>query len=168
MGDSLVEESLAPEARRLTEVAAKRGKELMVPGDLVVADSFSAGARLKAVSPPEVPEGWRAMDLGPQSAERCAGVIRQAGTVFWNGPVGVYELAPFMVGTQVLARAVADCPGMTVVGGGDSAAALVKLGLADMVTHLSTGGGASLEFVEGRVLPGVACLERAPLKGVEV
>jgi phosphoglycerate kinase len=101
------------------------------------------------------------MDIGPRSAERFADIIRRAGSVFWNGPVGVFEFEPFMAGTEAVARAVADCPGMTVVGGGDSAAALARLGLADRVTHLSTGGGASLEFMEGRTLPGVACLEAA-------
>jgi phosphoglycerate kinase len=167
MGDSLVEKDLVGEARRLMDEAGRRGKELLLPGDLVVADAFAAEAGRMTVSPPDVPEGWRAMDMGPESAERFAAVIREAGTVFWNGPVGVFELAPFMEGTRTLARAVAACPGMTVVGGGDSAAALSQLGLADSVTHLSTGGGASLEFVEGKVLPGVACLEQALREGAE-
>jgi len=162
MGDSLVEPELAGEARRVTEEAARLGKTLLLPDDLVVADAFSGEASRRVVSPPDVPAGWRAMDVGPASAARFAEVVRSAGSVFWNGPVGVFEFEPFMAGTRVLARAVAGCPGFTVVGGGDSAAALTELGLDDKVGHLSTGGGASLEFMEGKVLPGVACLEESP------
>jgi phosphoglycerate kinase len=162
MGDSLVEPELAGEARRVTEEATHLGKTLLLPDDLVVAEAFSAEASRRVVSPPDVPAGWRAMDMGPASAARFAEVVRSAGSVFWNGPVGVFEFEPFMAGTRVLARAVAGCPGFTVVGGGDSAAALTELGLDDKVGHLSTGGGASLEFMEGKVLPGVACLEESP------
>jgi phosphoglycerate kinase len=162
MGDSLVEAGLVGKARSVLEEAARLGKEVLLPEDLVIATAFSADAERRTVSPPDVPEGWRAMDLGPASASRFADAVRRAGTVFWNGPVGVFELEPFMEGTRALARAVAGCPGLTVVGGGDSAAALTQLGLAGEVTHLSTGGGASLEFMEGKVLPGVACLEEAP------
>jgi phosphoglycerate kinase len=161
MGDSLVEPDLVKEARAVLEEAETLGKELLLPVDLVVARDFSADAERQVEERPEVPDGWRAMDIGPRSAERFADIIRRAGSVFWNGPVGVFEFEPFMAGTEAVARAVADCPGMTVVGGGDSAAALARLGLADRVTHLSTGGGASLEFMEGRTLPGVACLEAA-------
>jgi phosphoglycerate kinase len=162
MGDSMVEPELVGEARRVTEEATRLGKTLLLPDDLVVAEAFSAEASRRVVTPPDVPAGWRAMDLGPASSARFAKVVRSAGSVFWNGPVGVFEFEPFMAGTRVLARAVADCPGFTVVGGGDSAAALAELGLADKVSHLSTGGGASLEFMEGQVLPGVACLEENP------
>jgi len=159
MGDSLVEADLVGEARQIADEAARRGKTLLLPVDLVIADAFSADARREVASPPEARAGWRAMDIGPASADRFAEIIRPAGTVFWNGPVGVFEFEPFMAGTKTLARAVAECRGFTVVGGGDSAAALTELGLAGQVSHLSTGGGASLEFMEGKVLPGVACLE---------
>ncbi|HCJ10083.1 MAG TPA: phosphoglycerate kinase, partial [Clostridiales bacterium] len=161
MGDSLVEPDLVKEALAVLGEAETLGKELLLPVDLVVARDFSADAERRVEGRPEVTDGWRAMDIGPRSAERFGDIIRRAGSVFWNGPVGVFEFEPFMAGTEAVARAVADCPGMTVVGGGDSAAALARLGLADRVTHLSTGGGASLEFMEGRTLPGVACLERA-------
>jgi len=159
MGESLVEPDLEGEAAALIEEAARQGKELLLPTDLVAADAFAADAERRVVDPPDVPPGWRAMDIGPRSAESFAEVVSGAGSVFWNGPVGVFEFEPFMAGTRALARAVAESGGMTVVGGGDSAAALTELGLDDKVTHLSTGGGASLEFMEGKVLPGVACLE---------
>lgn len=159
MGDSLVEADLAAEAAALMEIAWRRGKRLLLPEDLVVADAFGADAAHRVVAVTEVPAGWRAMDIGPASAAHFSREIAGAGTVFWNGPVGVFEFEPFMAGTRALARAVADSRGMTVVGGGDSAAALTQLGLEDAVTHLSTGGGASLEFVEGQVLPGVECLD---------
>jgi len=159
MGDSLVEPELTGEAEAVMAEAERQGKSLLLPVDLVVADAFSAEARRRVVEPPDVPPGWRAMDIGPKSVERFREVVAGAGSVFWNGPVGVFEFEPFMAGTKALARAVAECDGLTVVGGGDSAAALAQVGLADKVTHLSTGGGASLEFMEGKVLPGVACLE---------
>jgi phosphoglycerate kinase len=108
-----------------------------------------------------VPAGWMGLDIGPASAERYAEEIARAGTVFWNGPMGAFELEPFADGTHAVARAVADAPGVTVVGGGDSAAALARFGLQDQVTHLSTGGGATLELVEGKTLPGVAALDQA-------
>ncbi len=159
MGDSLVEPDLAGEARLVMEEAARLSRTLLLPGDLVVADAFSAEAKTKVVSPPDVPAGWRAMDIGSASATRFAETVRSAGSVFWNGPVGVFEFEPFMAGTRALAKAVAACHGFTVVGGGDSAAAIAELGLEDKIGHVSTGGGASLEFMEGKVLPGVACLE---------
>ncbi len=166
LGDSLLEPDLVGEARSVLEEAERRGKTLLLPGDLVVADAFKPDAERRVVAPPDVPNGWRAMDIGPASAAHFADVIVGAGAVFWNGPVGVYEFKPFMAGTQALARAVADSTGFTVVGGGDSAAALAELGLEDEVDHVSTGGGASLEFMEGRELPGVACLEAGgPVEG---
>ena len=159
LGDSLVEAELVETARRLLNDAAERGKTVLLPDDLVVADAFSADARRQVVRPPDVPEGWRAMDIGPASAERFAATVAGAGAVFWNGPVGVFEFEPFMAGTRAVAAAVAACPGFTVVGGGDSVAAVTQLGLEGKIGHISTGGGASLEFMEGRELPGVACLE---------
>ena len=109
----------------------------------------------------EVPEGWMGLDIGPKTAERYGSVIASAGTVFWNGPMGAFELEPFAGGTRAVAEAVADAPGLTVVGGGDSAAALAEFGLEQKVDHLSTGGGATLELVEGKTLPGVQALEGA-------
>jgi phosphoglycerate kinase len=159
VGASLLEKDLAQEARDILDEASRRGKTLLLPVDLVVADAFSAQAAWKIVGPPDVPPGWWALDIGPASAEAFAGHIRAAGSVFWNGPVGVYEFEPFMAGTKTLARAIAESRGFTVVGGGDSVAALTELGLSERVGHLSTGGGASLEFMEGLELPGVACLE---------
>lgn len=159
LGESLVEPDLAGEARRLEAQATAMGKRLLLPEDVVVAESATAGAARRVVAPPEVPGGWRAVDIGPASAARYSEEIRQAGSVFWNGPVGVFEIEPFMAGTRELAKAVAECRGFTVVGGGDSAAALTQLGLEHEVSHLSTGGGASLEFIEGKALPGVECLD---------
>ncbi len=161
LGDSLAEPDLAGEARLVTEAAARQGKRVLLPSDLVVADAFAADATRRVVSPPDVPAGWRAMDIGPKTADEFASVVRSAGSVFWNGPVGVFEFEPFMAGTRAVAKAVAECRGLTVVGGGDSAAALAQLGMEDKVNHVSTGGGASLEFMEGKVLPGVVCLNPA-------
>ena len=124
----------------------------------MLGDRFDAGAEVRALDGVDVPAGWMGLDIGPRTAERYAQDIAGAGTVFWNGPMGAFELAPFAAGTEVVAQAVADSPAETVVGGGDSAAALHRFGLADAVTHLSTGGGASLELVEGKTLPGVEAL----------
>jgi phosphoglycerate kinase len=132
--------------------------EIVLPVDLVVADRFAAEATVSTVDGVDVPEGLMGLDIGPRTADRYAGVIAEAGTVFWNGPMGAFELEPFAAGTRAIAEAVSDAPGVTVVGGGDSAAALAQFGLADRVTHLSTGGGAALELIEGRKLPGVEVL----------
>jgi phosphoglycerate kinase len=145
-------------ARRLLAEGAGSRAALQLPTDLVLAESFSAEARPQPLDGVDVPEGLMGLDVGPRTAQAYAGVIAQAGTVFWNGPMGAFELEPFAAGTRALAQAVADAPGTTVVGGGDSAAALVQFGLADRVTHLSTGGGATLELIEGKALPGVEAL----------
>ena len=131
---------------------------LRLPVDLVVADDFSAGAQLRVSDPIDIDDDWEAIDIGPRTRDEYARIIAAAGTVFWNGPVGAFEVEPFAAGTHAIARAVADTRAITVVGGGDSGAALTAFGLQDEVTHLSTGGGAALEFIEGRVLPGVAVL----------
>ena len=121
-------------------------------------DRFDAEAEPRTIDGVDIPDGWMGLDIGPRTAAAYARAIADAGTVFWNGPMGAFEIEPFAAGTRAVAQAVADAPGTTVVGGGDSAAALVRFGLADRVTHLSTGGGASLELIEGKRLPGVEAL----------
>jgi phosphoglycerate kinase len=127
----------------------------------VIADRFEAEAERRPLDGTDVPEGWMGLDIGPRTAEAYGREIAGAGTVFWNGPMGAFELAPFAEGTRAVAQAVADAPGTTIVGGGDSAAAVAQFGLADRVSHLSTGGGAALELLEGKELPGVEALDDA-------
>jgi phosphoglycerate kinase len=158
-GDSLVEEDGVELARRALELAEASSCRLELPEDLVVADRFAADARPAVLDGIEVPRGRMGLDIGPRTAERYAREVRDAATVFWNGPMGAFELEPFAAGTRTLAQAVAECPGTTVVGGGDSAAAIARFGLADSVTHVSTGGGAALELLEGKKLPGVEALD---------
>jgi phosphoglycerate kinase len=160
-GDSLVEDEGAELARRVLARARSSGRELRLPVDLVIADAFDAGAERRRVDAIEIPDGWMGLDIGPRTAEDYATAVRRAGTVFWNGPMGAFELEPFAGGTRAVAEAVAAAPGRTVVGGGDSVAALRAFGLADRVDWLSTGGGASLELMEGRPLPGVEALMNA-------
>jgi phosphoglycerate kinase len=155
IGDSLcAEEDLEP-ARQLLE----RGEDkLRLPVDLVLGRAFDADTERRELDGVDVPDGWMGLDVGPRTAKAYAEEIAGAGTVFWNGPMGAFELEPFAAGTRAVAEAVASASGTTVVGGGDSAAALQQFGLADEVTHLSTGGGASLELIEGKTLPGVEVL----------
>jgi phosphoglycerate kinase len=160
VGESLCEEEDVEHARRaLAKATDPRRASVELPEDLVIADRFAADAEHRVLHSVEVPEGWMGLDIGPETAERYAARIANAGSVFWNGPMGAFEMAPFAAGTRRVAEAVAAAPGVTVVGGGDSAAALAQFGLEDAVDHLSTGGGATLELVEGRELPGVAALE---------
>jgi phosphoglycerate kinase len=155
VGASLCEqEGIAPAER----VLAEGGDKIRLPVDLVCGEAFDAGTPVTAVDGVDVPDGLMGLDVGPRTAAAYAEVIAGAGTVFWNGPMGAFELAPFAAGTRAVAEAVAAAPGTTVVGGGDSAAALRQFGLEDQVTHLSTGGGASLELIEGKTLPGVEVL----------
>jgi phosphoglycerate kinase len=135
--------------------------EVVLPVDVIAADSFDAKADSRVAPYDDVPDGWLGLDIGPQSRERFSELIRAAGTVFWNGPMGVFEWPAFAEGTNAVARAVADCDGYTVVGGGDSVRALVEAGLDGSVSWVSTGGGASLELLEGRELPGVAAIPSA-------
>ena len=145
-------------ARRLLEEAGSERASLELPGDLVIADRLAAEASVETIDGVDVPDGMMGLDIGPRTASAYAAAIAGAGTVFWNGPMGVFEVEPFAAGTRAVAEAVARAPGITVVGGGDSVAALQRFGLADAVTHLSTGGGASLELLEGKPLPGVEAL----------
>jgi phosphoglycerate kinase len=161
-GDSLVEEEGVELARRLLDRAAGTdGCRLLLPVDLVLGDRFDAGAERRPLDGVDVPNGWMGLDVGPRTVDAYAREIESAATVFWNGPMGAFELDPFAAGTRGVAEAVAPADGTTVVGGGDSAAALAKFGLAERVDHLSTGGGAALELLEGRKLPGVEALDDA-------
>jgi len=153
VGDSLCGEGDVEAAR---ELAAD--DKLRLPVDLVLGREFAADTETRELDGVDVPNGWMGLDVGPRTAQRYGEVIGEAGTVFWNGPMGAFEMEPFAAGTRAVADAIAASPGVTVVGGGDSAAALAQFGLADRVTHLSTGGGASLELVEGKTLPGVEVL----------
>ena len=155
IGNSLLDESKIDYCREMME---KAGDKLMLPVDLVVADHFAADAEAHIVAADAIPVGFEGLDIGPKTREIYAETVKNAGTVVWNGPVGVFEFEAFAAGTLAIAQAMADCEGTTVIGGGDSASAIEKMGFADKVTHVSTGGGASLEFMEGKELPGVACL----------
>ncbi len=155
VGASLCEEEGVEPARHALRAG---GEKLRLPDDLVAGREFSADTETRALDGVDVPDGWMGLDIGRRTASGYAEVIRDAGTVFWNGPMGAFELEPFAAGTRTVAEAVAETDAVTVVGGGDSAAALAQFGLADRVTHLSTGGGASLELIEGKALPGVEAL----------
>ncbi|HWM07078.1 MAG TPA: phosphoglycerate kinase, partial [Actinophytocola sp.] len=157
IGDSLLEADMIDTCKRLL---AEAGDKIVLPADVVIADEFSADANTHTVLAAQMREGWKGLDIGPITAERYGEVLAEAGTVFWNGPMGVFELAPFAEGTRAVAQAIVDSTAYSVVGGGDSAAAVRTLGLPeDRFSHISTGGGASLEFLEGKELPGIAVLE---------
>jgi phosphoglycerate kinase len=160
-GDSLVDDDGAAQAARVLAKAKGSDCEVVLPVDLVIGDRFAADAERRELDGTEVPEGWMGLDIGPRTAADYARRIEAAGTVFWNGPMGAFELEPFAAGTRAVAEAVARSEAFTVVGGGDSAAALAAFGLADEVDWLSTGGGASLELMEGKALPGVEALHDA-------
>jgi len=162
VGESLCDDEDTEHARRALAKATHPGRaSVELPSDLVIGDRLAEHAEHRVLHGVEVPPGWMGLDIGPASAERYAGVIARAGSVFWNGPMGAFEFEPFAAGTRTVAEAVARAEGVTVVGGGDSAAALARFGLEDAVDHLSTGGGATLQLVEGRALPGVQALEGA-------
>ena len=156
VADSLVQDEALELAR---ELLAAGSDKLRLPVDMVIADAFEAEAQHKTVPTGPVPDGWRILDIGPETVENYARVIAQAGTVVWNGPMGVFEFPAFAVGTVGIAKAVAASAAISVIGGGESVAAIQQSGLADQITHISTGGGASLEMLEGLVLPGVAALQ---------
>lgn len=159
IGASLCEEDKLELARTLIKQAADRGVSLLMPVDMIVADKFAADAATKTVSIEEIPDGWMALDIGPKSAELFRQAVESSKTVIWNGPMGVFEMDAFAKGTMAVAEAMAACPGITIIGGGDSVAAVEKAGVAEKMTHISTGGGASLEFMEGKELPGVTVLQ---------
>ncbi len=158
MGKSLVEEDKLELANSLIEKAVARGVDLLLPEDLVVAAEFKADAEHKQVAVNQVPADWMALDVGERSAQLFAQKVSEAKTVVWNGPMGVFEMEAFSNGTNQVATALANSDAISIVGGGDSVAAVEKMGVADKITHISTGGGASLEFLEGKVLPGIDVL----------
>ncbi|HSH69401.1 MAG TPA: phosphoglycerate kinase, partial [Deferrisomatales bacterium] len=159
VGDSLVERDKVELAGNILTRAADTGTRLLLPVDHVIATAVSADAEHRSTESAAVPAGWKGVDIGPRTAQSFAAVVAEARTVVWNGPMGVFELAPFARGTFQLAEAVARCPGFTVVGGGDSVSAINRSGRANDVDHISTGGGASLELLEGKILPGIAALD---------
>jgi phosphoglycerate kinase len=158
MGKSLAEPDMAEEARDILQKARELGKEVFLPTDLVVAASPEVGEPVKVVKADAVPDDMMALDIGPETRKEYASAVTGAKTVFWNGPMGVFEVEPFRGGTMEMAGALAGVQGFTVVGGGDSLSAIEMSGLSDKMGHLSTGGGASLEFLEGKELPGVSVL----------
>lgn len=158
IGDSLLDAESIDLAKQLMETAKEKGVKLLLPVDTVVAKAFAADAEHLTVSANAIPAGWQGLDIGEKTRELFAAEIKNAKTVIWNGPMGVFEFPEFAKGTEAVAKACAECGGTTIIGGGDSASAVKKLGYADKMTHISTGGGASLEFLEGKVLPGVAAL----------
>ena len=161
VGDSLLEADKVEFAQKMIADAKAKGVELLLPVDTVVAKEFAADAEAKTVPSDAIPAGWQGLDIGEKTRELFAGAIKGAGTVVWNGPMGVFEFDKFAEGTRAVARAVAESGAVSIIGGGDSAAAVEQLGFADKITHISTGGGASLEFLEGKELPGVAALQDA-------
>jgi phosphoglycerate kinase len=156
VGDSLVEDDVLDVARELIAIG---GQKLKLPVDVVIAARFEADARMKVIKTGPVPEGWRILDIGPETVAQFSKELADAGTVVWNGPMGVFEFPRFATGTFEIAKAVANSKATSIVGGGDSVAAVSQAGLTDRITHISTGGGASLEMLEGIVLPGLAALQ---------
>lgn len=159
VGDSLVEQESVDVAKDLLQKAADRNVKLMLPVDVVLADAFDNNANTQVVAADAVPDGWRILDIGPKSIDQYSAVIKDAKTVIWNGPMGVFEMPKFAEGTRAIAQAMADSQATTIIGGGDSVAAVEQMNLADRMSHISTGGGASLELLEGKELPGVAALK---------
>ncbi len=164
VGKSLVEEDKLELAKSLDAKAKERGVQLLLPTDVVVADNFAADANSQIVSIENIPDGWMGLDIGPESVKMFQAALADCKSVLWNGPMGVFEFDKFAVGTEAIARTLADLTKTgtdTIIGGGDSVAAVEKVGVADQMSHISTGGGASLELLEGKVLPGIAALDEA-------
>ena len=158
IGDSLLEADWMDYSNEMVKKAADKGVKLLLPIDTVIADAFAPDANAQTVDAGEIPDGWQGLDIGPKTVDLYCEAVKDAGTVIWNGPMGVFEFAKFAKGTEAVAEALSKTDAITIIGGGDSAAAVQQLGYADKMTHISTGGGASLEFMEGKELPGVACL----------
>ena len=158
IGDSLLEVDWEDYANEMVQKAKDKGVKLLLPVDTVCGDAFAADANQKTVKAGEIPDGWQGLDIGPETITLYADAVKDAGTVIWNGPMGVFEFPAFAKGTEAIAEALSKTSAITIIGGGDSAAAVQQLGYAEKMTHISTGGGASLEFMEGKELPGVACL----------
>ena len=158
IGNSLLESEWMDYANEMVKKAADKGVKLLLPVDTVIADRFAPDADTAVVKAGQIPDGWEGLDIGPETVKLYCAAVADAGTVIWNGPMGVFEFDQFAVGTRAVAEALSKTDAITIVGGGDSAAAVEQLGYADKMTHISTGGGASLEFLEGKELPGVACL----------
>ena len=158
VGDSLLEADWKSYANDMVKKAAEKGVKLLLPVDTVCADAFAPDAKSQVVKAGEIPDGWQGLDIGPETVKLYCDAVKGAGTVIWNGPMGVFEFPAFAKGTEAVAKALSETSAITIIGGGDSAAAVQQLGYADKMTHISTGGGASLEFMEGKELPGVACL----------
>ncbi len=158
VGDSLLEEDWKDYANDMVKKAADKGVKLLLPVDTVIADKFAPDANSDVVKSGQIPEGWQGLDIGPDTVKLYCDAVADAGTVIWNGPMGVFEFDKFAAGTKAVAEALSKTSAITIIGGGDSAAAVQQLGYADKMSHISTGGGASLEFMEGKELPGVACL----------
>ena len=158
IGNSLCEADWQDYANEMVTKAAQKGVKLLLPVDTVCGDKFAADANVMTVAAGEIPDGWEGLDIGPKTVELYCNAVKDAGTVIWNGPMGVFEFPAFAKGTEAVAEALSNTDAITIIGGGDSAAAVQQLGYADKMTHISTGGGASLEFMEGKELPGVACL----------
>jgi phosphoglycerate kinase len=162
VGGSKVEEDKIELAGEILKKAGAEGVDVLLPTDHVIAQEIDAAAETRVVDDGEIPPGWLGLDIGPKSANAFCVTVAEGKTIFWNGPMGVFELRPFAEGTRKVGEAIAAADAMKVVGGGDSVAALKEFGLTDKMTHVSTGGGASLEFLEGRTLPGVAALSERP------
>ena len=158
VGDSLLESDWLDYCNEMISKAQAKGVKLLLPLDTVIADKFAPDANSQVVKNGQIPDGWQGLDIGPETVKAYCEAVRDAGTVIWNGPMGVFEFDKFAVGTKAVAEALSKTSAITIIGGGDSAAAVQQLGYADQMTHISTGGGASLEFMEGKELPGVACL----------
>ena len=158
VGDSLLEADWESYANDMVAKATEKGVKLLLPVDTVCADDYAPDAKSQVVKAGQIPDGWQGLDIGPETVNLYCAAVADAGTVIWNGPMGVFEFPAFAKGTEAVARALSETNAVTIIGGGDSAAAVEQLGYADKMTHISTGGGASLEFLEGKELPGVACL----------
>jgi phosphoglycerate kinase len=158
VGNSLIEVEKREKAAQILQEAAQRGVKILLPSDHVVAQKIESDAEYRLVGSAGIPEGWMGLDIGPGTVSAFSAVVRTSKMLFWNGPMGVFEVKPFHQGTVALGRVVGESEAVSVVGGGDTVAAVHQAGVADKISHISTGGGASLEFLEGKELPGIAAL----------